>query len=142
MGPAMYESMCTNGQVNLCVSRFQDEFQILVNGIAIGLLEPSKIRFKRKMQAGGKPLTDDELIFNLEEEHITDFTNGQSYTQQAVRSHGRNQYLKESGSLKLKNSRSPSRPVYRSLRLDKNVLTNGLFCGIYFSSNFFRPKQR
>lgn len=89
------------------------------------------MRFKRKMHSSGKPLTDDELIFNLEEEHITDFENSQIYTQQAVRSHVRNQYLKESGSLKLKNSRSPSRPVFRSLRLgDKNVLTNGLFCVI------------
>lgn len=111
------------------MAHFQDEFQILVNGIALGLLEPSKMRFKRKMQTGGKPFTDDELIFNLEEEHITDFANG--HTQQAVRCHVRNQYLKESGSLKLKNSRSPSRPVFRSLRLgDKNVLTNGLFCVI------------
>lgn len=86
-------------------------------------------------QSGGKPLTDDELIFNLEEEHITDFENGQTYTQQAVRSHVRNQYLKESGSLKLKNSRSPSRPIFRSLRLgDKNVLTNGFF---FVSFNFY-----
>lgn len=99
----------------------QDEFQILVNGIALGLSEPNKMRFKRKMHVGGKPMTDDELIFNLEEEQVTDLSNGQTYTQQAVSSHVRNQFFKETGSLKLKN-RSPSRPVFRSLRLDKNVL--------------------
>lgn len=114
-----------------------------MNGIALGLLEPSKMRFKRKMQSGGKPLTDDELIFNLEEEHITDFANGQTYTQQAVRSHVRNQYLKESGSLKLKNSKSPSRPIFRSLRLgDKNVLTNGFILCHLILIFFFFIQQR
>lgn len=111
---------------------FQDEFQILVNGIALGLSEPNKMRFKRKLQTTGmKPMTDDELIFNLEEEHVTDLSNGQTYTQQAVSNHVRNQYLKETGSLKLK-SRSPSRPVFRSLRLDKNVLTNFFLCNLFF----------
>ncbi|XP_055305715.1 C2 domain-containing protein 5 isoform X2 [Sitodiplosis mosellana] len=99
-----------------------DEFQILVNGIALGLTEPNKLKFRRKMQACAKTLTDDELIFNLEEEHITEHSNNQSYSSQAVSStsHVRNQYLKETGSLKLK-SKSPSRPLFRSLRLDKHA---------------------
>lgn len=76
------------------------------------------------MQACAKTLTDDELIFNLEEEHVTDHSNNQSFSSQAVSStsHVRNSYLKETGSLKLK-SKSPSRPLFRSLRLDKHVLT-------------------
>lgn len=102
---------------------FQDEFQILVNGIALGLSEPKKLQFRRKMQACAKNVTEDDMIFNLEEEHVTDLSNNQSYSSQAVsNSHVRNQYLKETGSLKLK-SRSPSRPLFRSLRLDKHVLT-------------------
>lgn len=94
-----------------------------MNGIALGLTEPNKLKFRRKMQACAKTLTDDELIFNLEEEHVTD-SNNQSYSSQAVSStsHVRNEYLKETGSLKLK-SKSPSRPLFRSLRLDKHVLT-------------------
>lgn len=78
------------------------------------------MRFRRKMQACAKALTDDELIFNLEEVN----ENGQNYSTQAVSSSSplRNQCLKETGSLKLK-SKSPSRPLFRSLRLDRNVLT-------------------
>lgn len=94
----------------------------MVNGIALGLSEPNKLKFRRKMQACAKTDTD-ELIFNLEEEHVNDLSNNQSYSSQAVSSnHVRNQYLKETGSLKLK-SKSPSRPLFRSLRLDKHVLT-------------------
>lgn len=102
----------------------QDEFQILVNGIALGLSDPNKMRFRRKMQTCGKALTDDELIFNLEEEHINELANGQNYSTQAVSGSSplRNQCLKETGSLKLK-SKSPSRPLFRSLRLDRHVLT-------------------
>lgn len=75
------------------------------------------------MQACAKNATEDDMIFNLEEEHVTDLSNNQSYSSHAVsNSHVRNQYLKETGSLKLK-SRSPSRPLFRSLRLDKHVLT-------------------
>lgn len=102
---------------------FQDEFQILVNGIALGLSEPNKLKFRRKMQACAKAMTDDDLIFNLEEEHVNDLSNSQTYSMQAVSSSPvRNQYLKETGSLKLK-SKSPSRPLFRSLRLDRHVLT-------------------
>lgn len=72
-----------------------------------------------------KPITDDDLIFNLEEEHVTDLSNSQS-SQAVSSSHVRNVYLKETGSLKLK-SKSPSRPQFRSLRLDKHVLTVPLF---------------
>lgn len=70
-----------------------------------------------------KTMADDDLIFNLEEEHVTDLSNSQTYPSQAVSSsHVRNLYLKETGSLKLK-SKSPSRPQFRSLRLDRHVLT-------------------
>lgn len=101
----------------------QDEFQILVNGIALGLSEPNKMRFRRKIQACAKAMTDEELIFNLEEEHVNELANGQNYAAQAVSSSPlRNQCLKETGSLKLK-SKSPSRPLFRSLRLDRHVLT-------------------
>ncbi|XP_031621264.1 C2 domain-containing protein 5 isoform X3 [Contarinia nasturtii] len=61
-----------------------DEFQILVNGIALGLSEPKKLHFRRKMQTSAKPMTDDELIFNLEEEHVTDLSNNQSFSTQAA----------------------------------------------------------
>lgn len=92
-----------------------------MNGIALGLCEPNKMKFKRKTPTYAKSMTDDELIFNLEEEHVTDLSNSHSYSMQAVSSHVRNQYLKETGSLKLKN-KSPSRPIFRSLRLEKHVL--------------------
>lgn len=73
------------------------------------------------MQACAKPIADDEMIFNLEEENVNDMSHSQSYSTQAVSSSPlRNEYLKETGSLKLK-SKSPSRPLFRSLRLDRNV---------------------
>lgn len=81
------------------------------------------MKFRRKMQT--KTITDDDLIFNLEEEHVTDLSNSQS-SQAVSNSHVRNVYLKETGSLKLK-SKSPSRPQFRSLRLDKHVLTVSLY---------------
>lgn len=63
------------------------------------------------------------MIFNLEEESVNDMSHSQSYSMQAVSSSPvRNEYLKETGSLKLK-SKSPSRPLFRSLRLDRHVLT-------------------
>lgn len=81
------------------------------------------MRFRRKIQACAKAMTDEELIFNLEEEHVNELANGQNYAAQAVSSSPlRNQCLKETGSLKLK-SKSPSRPLFRSLRLDRHVLT-------------------
>lgn len=100
----------------------------MVNGIALGLSEPNKLKFRRKMQACAKAMTDDELIFNLEEEHVNELANGQNYSTQAVSSIPlRNQSLKETGSLKLK-SKSPSRPLFRSLRLDsRHVLTVSFF---------------
>lgn len=85
--------------------------------------EPNKLKFRRKMQACTKPMTEDDMIFNLEEESVNDMSHSQSYSMQAVSSSPvRNEYLKETGSLKLK-SKSPSRPLFRSLRLDRHVLT-------------------
>lgn len=75
------------------------------------------------MQACSKAFADDDMIFNLEEEHVNDMSHSQSYSMQAVSSSPlRNEYHKETGSLKLK-SKSPSRPMFRSLRLDRHVLT-------------------
>lgn len=74
--------------------------------------------------SSAKSMTDDELIFNLEEEQVTDLTNGQTHATQAVSSNVRNQnFAKETGSLKLKNRSPSSRPMFRSLRLEKHVLT-------------------
>lgn len=117
----------------------QDEFQILVNGIALGLSEPNKTKTKRKLmtnvQKHGTHCTDDELIFNLEEEHLTDLSHSSSFPAQAVSNSSssttpscstfRRQLLMQTGSLKLKKSKSPSRPIFRSMRLEKqlNVLT-------------------
>lgn len=94
-----------------------------MNGIALGLSEPNKLKFRRKMQVSAKTMTDDDMIFNLEEEHVNDMSHSQSYSTQAVSSSPvANEYHKETGSLKLK-SKSPSRPLFRSLRLDRHVLT-------------------
>lgn len=79
------------------------------------------------MQACAKAMSDADMIFDLEEEHVNELANGQNYSTQAVsNSPLRNQLLKETGSLKLK-SKSPSRPLFRSLRLDRNVLTVSCF---------------
>lgn len=105
-----------------------------MNGIALGLSEPNKLKFKRKLNvnmasttAASKSMANDELIFNLEEEQVTDLANVQ-YSTQAVSSNVRNQnFAKETGSLKLKNRSPTSRPLFRSLRLEKHVLTNFSF---------------
>lgn len=81
------------------------------------------MKFKRKNNAGFRSLTDDELIFNLEEEHTGDLTHSHTYSTQAVSSH----CIKESGSLKFKSksaSASSTRPKFSSLRLEKHVHNN------------------
>lgn len=121
----------------ICISRFstQDEFQILVNGIALGLSEPNKLKYKRKLapvaskselsKKMGAGLTDDELIFNLEEEQVTDLSHSPTFPVQAVSSNSSGmtscQLITQTGSLKLK-SRSPTRPIFRSVRLERHVI--------------------
>lgn len=107
----------------------------MVNGIALGLSEPNKLKFKRKLvpaqlikeptkktalntKIGGGG-TDDELIFSLEEEQVTDLTHSPTFPANAV-STVRNQLITQTGSLKLK-SRSPLRPIFRSVRLERHV---------------------
>lgn len=112
----------------------QDEFQILVNGIALGLSEPNKLKYKRKLapiaskselsKKAGVGLTDDELIFNLEEEQVTDLSHSPTFPIQAVSNSSgmtSSQLITQTGSLKLK-SRSPTRPIFRSVRLERHVI--------------------
>lgn len=112
----------------------QDEFQILVNGIALGLSEPNKLKYKRKLapvvskaelsKKSGVGLTDDELIFNLEEEQVTDLSHSPTFPIQAVSNScgmPSSQLITQTGSLKLK-SRSPTRPIFRSVRLERHVI--------------------
>lgn len=114
--------------------RAQDEFQILVNGIALGLSEPNKLKYKRKLapiaskselsKKAGVGLTDDELIFNLEEEQVTDLSHSPTFPIQAVSNSSgmtSSQLITQTGSLKLK-SRSPTRPIFRSVRLERHVI--------------------
>lgn len=101
----------------------------MVNGIALSLNDPNKTKFKRKFPVQlpnrGTIATDDELIFNLEDEQVTDLSHSPSYPSQAVSKTCsatiRNQLLTQTGSLKLK-SKSPTRPIFRSMRLEKHVL--------------------
>lgn len=103
----------------------QDEFQILVNGMALGLVEPHKMKLKRKFNAG-RSLTDDDLIFSLEEEHINDMS--ANHGRQVVSSlHS----IRETGSLKFKSksaaatgAASSTRPKFSSLRLERHSSTN------------------
>lgn len=112
----------------------QDEFQILVNGIALGLSEPNKLKYKRKLapvasktelsRKSGAGLTDDELIFNLEEEQVSDLSHSPTFPIQAVSTSSgmtSSQLITQTGSLKLK-SRSPTRPIFRSVRLERHVI--------------------
>lgn len=76
----------------ICDLKFQlelpdnDEIQLLVTGMALGLGEPSKLtKYKRKIAAPqqtkeSRKMADDELIFSLEEEHISDLSQTQSLT--------------------------------------------------------------
>ena len=89
--------------------------------MALGLGEPSKLtKYKRKMAAPSQTVesrknAEDELIFNLDEEHVSDLTQTQSLTFPA------NQHqFQPSGSLKLKN-KSPTRNRFNSVRQTKHV---------------------
>lgn len=85
------------------------------------------MKFKRKLlplQTAAKDtkrgaMTDEELIFSLEEEQVSDLSHSPTFPVNPV-STLRDQ-LKQTGSLKLK-SKSPTRPIYRSVRLSKHVL--------------------
>lgn len=112
------------GRALRCV---QDEFQIVVNGIALGLVEPHKMKLKRKLNAG-RSLTDDDLIFNLEEEqHSGDLAqNHGRHAVSSVHTHS----IRETGSLKCKSKSSttaaataPARPKFSSLRLERHAPT-------------------
>lgn len=108
---------------NLCV--VQDEIQLLVTGMALGLGEPSKLtKYKRKIAAPlqtkeSRKLADDELIFSLEEEHVSDLSQTQSLTFPVSGGH----QFSQTGSLKLKN-KSPTRSAtrYNSVRLSRHVI--------------------
>lgn len=79
-------------------------------------------KYKRKTTAnrdGKNPPTDDELIFNLEEEHVTDLmSHSPSFPVQPVSTHTK--YFAQTGSLKLK-GKSPTKPKYNSVRLEKHA---------------------
>lgn len=78
------------------------------------------MKLKRKINSGVRSMADDDLIFNLDEEHSSDLTQSHSSPMQAVSSHS----IRESGSLKFKNKStlaSSSRPKFSSLRLEKHI---------------------
>lgn len=81
------------------------------------------MKMKRRINSGVRSMADDDLIFNLDEEHTSELTQSHSSPMQAVSSHS----IRESGSLKFKNKSalaSSSRPKYSSLRLEKHMHTN------------------
>lgn len=94
--------------------------------MALGLGEPSKLtKYKRKIAAPlqtkeSRKLADDELIFSLEEEHVSDLSQTQSLTFPVSGGH----QFSQTGSLKLKN-KSPTRSAtrYNSVRLSRHVIT-------------------
>lgn len=93
----------------------QEEIQVLVTGMALGLGEPSKLtKYKRKVAATpqtkeSRKIADDELIFSLEEEQLSDSPGSSSHQQ-----------LIQTSSLKLK-SKSPTRTRFNSVRLSRHV---------------------
>lgn len=114
--------------------------------MALGLGEPSKLtKYKRKIAAPlqtkeSRKLADDELIFSLEEEHISDLSQTQSLTFPATSSStstssvaaaGGHQFS-QSGSLKLK-GKSPIRqtPRFNSVRLSRHVKLNHFLNMLY-----------
>lgn len=113
----------------------QDEIQILVIGMALGLGEPSKLtKYKRKIAGAeqtkeSRKIAEDELIFSLEEEHVSDLSQTQSLTFPT-----NPQQLTQTGSLKLKNkSPTRSRP-YNSVRHSTRHVT--LLILLLFFINF------
>lgn len=95
--------------------------------MALGLGEPSKLtKYKRKIAAPlqtkeSRKLADDELIFSLEEEHVSDLSQTQSLTFPVSGGH----QFSQTGSLKLKN-KSPTRSAtrYNSVRLSRHVISH------------------
>lgn len=95
--------------------------------MALGLGEPTKLaKYKRKTMAATSQATkdakkgtngaDDELIFSLEEEQMSDLTQTQSLTFPSVTNHS----FVQTNSLKLK-SKSPTRSRFNAVRLSKHV---------------------
>lgn len=102
--------------------------------MALGLGEPSKLtKYKRKISTAqqtkdSRKMADDELIFNLEEEHVSDLSQTQSLTFPVSSGH----QFSQTGSLKLKN-KSPIRQAgrFNSVRLSRHVTTKFyLFCNV------------
>lgn len=98
-----------------------------MNGIALGLNDPNKSKFKRRLPTthNAKELrrslmTDEELIFNLEEEQVNDLSHSPTFPVNAVSTRSNRNQLAQTGSLKLK-SKSPFRPKFRSIGHEINV---------------------
>lgn len=86
--------------------------------MALGLGEPSKLtKYKRKVAhpqtKESRKLADDELIFNLEDEEVTE------QLTQSLTFPSSSKSLTQTGSLKLK--KSPNRGRFNSVRVTKHV---------------------
>lgn len=100
---------------NKFFNTFQDEIQVLITGMALGLGEPSKMAKSRRKagsdssQSGtnGKKSTEDDLIFNLDEDQNMDGSYNPAVN------YGTH-------SLKLRKN-SPSRTKFSSMRLSRHV---------------------
>lgn len=98
-----------------------------MNGIALGLHDPNKAKFKRRLppmqntkEYRRSMMTDDELIFNLEEEQVNDLSHSPTFPVNAVSTQAHRSQFAQTGSLKLK-SKSPLRPKFRSVGHEINV---------------------
>lgn len=87
--------------------------------MALGLGEPSRLtKYKRKVAAHpqtkeSKRIADDELIFNIEDEEVTE------QLTQSLHFPSSSKALTQTGSLKLK--KSPNRGRFNSVRAAKHV---------------------
>ncbi|GAB0096729.1 C2 domain-containing protein [Sergentomyia squamirostris] len=108
-----------------------DLIQVLVTGMALGLGEPTKlIKTKRRLLSAstsrdGFKKGEDELIFNLEEDHVFDtVTPGPSGTSQSVTptptSHNPPTQFAQTGSLKLR-SKSPTKGKAPANKLPRHM---------------------
>lgn len=92
---------------------FQDEIQLLVTGMALGLGEPKIIKLKRKAATTSK--VDDELIFNLDD---VNNSNAEPKVMPSFTPTG--QQPTHTQSLKLRN-KSPTRTRLNSIKLSRHV---------------------
>jgi hypothetical protein len=99
---------------------FQEEIQLMVNGVALGLGEPGKLaKAKRKIighsvSKDAIKRVDEDLIFNLDEDQVTEVAPPLVTTT-----------LQHSGSLKVR-KKSPIRGRLGSGRLTRHVSDLGL----------------